>query len=101
MTPSALSSANPEQLRAALSPYLASFGDEDHGLGLVVDADRTLAPEDTGRLVGATFGLNERIRHIFEILGYNEEAFARVSELWGEVDALAYLRAVESTAAGT
>jgi phosphoserine phosphatase len=52
---------------------------------LIIDADRTLAPQDTGRIVGRALGIDGRIRAVFETLGYTTEAFRRVSEIWSEV----------------
>ncbi len=92
--------ANEDKIVAILSPYLASFRDPGAGLGLVIDADRTLAPEDSGRLVGAIFGLNERIRHVFETLGYTDRAFEKVSEFWGQVEPVAYLQSAERVGEG-
>lgn len=57
------------------------------GVALVLDADRTLAPVDTGREVGRHFHLNDTIRAVFERLGYSREAFARVAAIWSEVPA--------------
>lgn len=68
----------------------------DYPLGtcLLVDADRTLCPEDTGRLVGQAFGVNNRIRDIFETLDYHDDAFAAVSSIWSSIPSEAYLREI-------
>jgi phosphoserine phosphatase len=68
---------------------------------LVVDADRTLAPDDTGRRVGEAFAINEPIRAVFEALGYVEEAFRRVSGIWSEVPPDRYLVEIERVAVET
>ena len=75
---------------------------EEHSLGvcLVVDADRTLCSEDTGRLIGQGFGVNRSIRRIFEQLGYQDEAFTAVSALWSAIHKEAYLYELESVANG-
>ncbi len=65
---------------------------------LVLDADRTLAPVDTGRQVGSLLGLNARIRAMFENTGYTTEAFARHAEIWSAVPTQTYLEAVEEIA---
>lgn len=62
---------------------------------LVLDADRTLAPVDTGRQVGALLGLNTRIREMFEDSGYTVEAFSRHAEIWSAVPRGAYLEAID------
>ena len=73
-----------------------------HRLGrcLVVDADRTLCAEDTGRLVGHTLGINTSIRRIFEQIGYQDEAFTAVSSLWSAVCEDVYVSKLESVAEG-
>lgn len=73
---------------------------EGHPLGvcLVIDADRTLSSEDTGRLVGHSLGINESIRQIFERLGYLDEAFTAVSTLWSAVCRDVYVSELECVA---
>lgn len=63
---------------------------------LVIDADRTLAPQDTGRLVGRALGVDQRIRQVFETRGYEAESFARVTEIWGSIAPRMYLAAVDA-----
>lgn len=92
--------ATREEIQSVLGPYLRKFGCADGRLALVIDADRTLAPEDTGRLVGAAFGINEEIRCIFETLGYCEQAFIDVSKVWGKLPSGAYLLAISKAAEG-
>jgi phosphoserine phosphatase len=87
------------QLQSALAHYLRRFGAGRGDAGLVIDADRTLAPEDTGRLVGANLGLNDRIRVVFGAYGYEDRAFALVSEVWGVIPPETYLSAVANVAA--
>ena len=58
---------------------------------LLVDADRTLAPEDTGRLVTSTFGLAEAIRAGFELHGYSPLGFATMSSIVSEIPVQSYL----------
>lgn len=65
---------------------------------LVLDADRTLAPVDTGRQVGALLGLNSRIREMFEGMGYTAEAFSRHAEIWSAVPRTSYIEAIEEIA---
>jgi len=62
---------------------------------LVLDADRTLSPVDTGRQVGALLGLNSRIREMFEATGYTVEAFFRHAKIWSAVPMPAYLAAID------
>lgn len=68
------------------------------GVCLVLDADRTLSEEDTGRLVGHPLGLNESIRRIFEQGGYLDEAFTDVSALWSAVCSDLYVSELERVA---
>lgn len=65
----------------------------------MVDADRTLAPQDTGRVVGRRLGVDEAIRSIFEAHGYCEEAFSRVANVWGTIPAERYLEVAVTAAA--
>ena len=65
---------------------------------LVIDADRTLAPQDTGRLVGRATGVDTAIRAIFEARGYVEEAFSLVAEVWSGLRADHYLAQVREVA---
>jgi phosphoserine phosphatase len=69
------------------------------GFVLVVDADRTLAPEDTGRLTGRALGVDDRIRSIFADLGYGPEAFEAVAGVWSEIPVRRYLDAVAAVTA--
>lgn len=69
-----------------------------YGVCLVLDADRTLSIEDTGRSVGAALGLNDQIRSIFERLGYEDDAFSAVSAVWSAVDVSAYSSEIERVA---
>lgn len=64
----------------------------------VLDADRTLASPDTGRLVGAPFGVNEPIRSVFEDEGYSADAFLRVAEIWASIPDDDYLGQVQKVA---
>ncbi|MGI0071140.1 MAG: HAD family hydrolase [Thermoplasmata archaeon] len=85
-----------DELRSSLSPSWDRYGPGRGRCGLVIDADRTLAAEDSGRLVGGVFGLNEEIRQIFETLGYVSGAFERVAGTWGRIPCGAYLGAAEA-----
>lgn len=73
---------------------------DGHPLGtcLVVDADRTLCPEDTGLLVGHAFGIENSIRRIFEQLGYQDEAFTAASGQWSAIRKEAYVSELERVA---
>ncbi len=85
-----------QELERTLSPYL-----RDHARGgwcLVIDADRTLSPDDTGRRVGRILGVNEEIRAAFETHGYSEAAFSRVAAIWGCVDNERYFAAITEVA---
>lgn len=75
---------------------------ESHPLGicLVLDADRTLSLEDTGRLVGNSLGINDSIRQIFEQRGYLDEAFTEVSAIWSAVCRDVYVSELERVADG-
>lgn len=74
-----------EELEHEMRSELATMYGNRRAPALVVDADRTLSPDDSGRMVGEAFGLNRRIRAVFEGAGYNKDAFARVAEIWSEV----------------
>lgn len=87
-------------LHKALRKHMPLRDDYSLGVCLVVDADRTLCSEDTGRLVGHRFGLNSSIRRIFEQLGYQDEAFTAVSALWSAINIEEYLSELESVANG-
>ncbi len=65
---------------------------------LLLDADRTLSPVDTGRVVGGILGQNDAVRAVFETQGYTCTAFERVAELWSRIPADRYLEAVEQAA---
>ena len=90
--------------RATISQLLESIGALAHGprestrYCLVVDADRTLAPQDTGRLVGRATELDAIIRVIFEQCDYTEDAFQRVAATWGTLTVERYLAAIALTA---
>jgi phosphoserine phosphatase len=56
------------------------------GWALVLDADRTLAPLDTGRVIGRELGIHERIRAMFSQRGYTHGAFAEHASIWSEVE---------------
>jgi phosphoserine phosphatase len=64
---------------------------------LVIDADRTLGPHDTGRLVGRSLGVDDAIRAVFEAHGYVEEAFSLVAEIWSGLEPEPYLAEVRKT----
>jgi phosphoserine phosphatase len=89
-----------ERLRSALAGI--AEGPARGRVCLVIDADRTLAPEDTGRLVGRATGVDGAIRSVFETHGYVEEAFTLVAETWAGVRPEHYLaqvsRAVDAVA---
>jgi len=65
---------------------------------LLLDADRTLTPTDTGRAVGGRLGLNDRIRAVFERLDYTDEAFARVVDIWSAVPVESFRAACDEVA---
>lgn len=94
----ALSRPSAAQLRPLLGAAASGPG-AGTGVCLVIDADRTLAPEDSGRLIGQALGLNESIRAIFEEHGYTEPAFARVAEQWSRVPAARYRDEIERVSA--
>lgn len=89
----------PESLAARIPAWTERWNARSGGWALVVDADRTLAPVDTGRQIGEVFALNEAIRATFEALGYATAAFVRVSEIWSEVPADRYAAQIEQVAA--
>ncbi|NJK33038.1 MAG: hypothetical protein HC927_11865 [Deltaproteobacteria bacterium] len=64
----------------------------------MLDADRTLAEPDTGRLVGEAFEVNSRIRSVFAAQGYSTQAFANVSEIWSGVALEHYSAQIERVA---
>jgi hypothetical protein len=79
-------------LLSELTRCISPLTDYPIGTCLLVDADRTLCTEDTGRLVGQKFSINHRIRHIFECLDYHDEAFTAVSSVWSSIPIDAYFR---------
>jgi phosphoserine phosphatase len=91
-------SASRGQLTSCLDPLMRGPGASTSGACLVIDADRTLAPQDTGRLVGARLGLDQVIRRLFEINGYCEYAFSSVAEVWAGVPIEWYLSEVRQVA---
>jgi phosphoserine phosphatase len=58
---------------------------------LLVDGDRTLAPEDTGRLVTGAFGMAEEIRTGFERHGYSPLGFATMAAIVSAIPIHRYL----------
>lgn len=58
---------------------------------LLVDADRTLSVDDTGRLVGQRFLVNEKIKQIFQEFDYCDNAFLAVSKIWSSIPRDLYL----------
>jgi len=88
-----------ESLAARMPAWTERWGSRSGGWALVVDADRTLAPVDTGRRIGAAFALNEAIRTTFEALGYVTAAFLRVSEIWSDIPVDRYVAEIERVAA--
>jgi phosphoserine phosphatase len=86
------------QLAKSLGLLTHAWGASPEGACLVIDADRTLAPQDTGRLVGARLGLDQVIRRLFETNGYSEHAFALVAEVWAGVPIERYLSEVRQVA---
>jgi len=85
-------------LHAEVTSCIPMLTDYPVGTCLLVDADRTLCPEDTGRLVGQAFGINHRIRQIFETLDYQDDAFTAVSSVWSSIPSDAYFRELEIVA---
>ena len=85
-------------LHELLVRYMPLRHEHPKGVCLVVDADRTLCSEDTGRLVGGKLGINSSIRHVFEQSGYQDEAFTDVSVLWSDIHKDVYLYELESVA---
>jgi phosphoserine phosphatase len=77
---------------------LALGHDSNSPWAFVLDADRTLAKPDTGRLVGEAFELNASIRAVFEVHGYSSDAFRLVSRIWSKVPCEQYLARVEQVA---
>ena len=73
-----------------------------HRVVLLVDADWTLAPLDTGRavgdLLGDRLGINSRIKATFQQHGYTRRAFEEVALLWSDVPLSAFARACETVA---
>lgn len=88
-----------ESLVARMPAWTERWDPRTGGWALVVDADQTLAPVDTGRRIGEAFALNEAIRATFEALGYATAAFLRVSEIWSEVPVDRYVAEIERVAA--
>ncbi len=86
--------ADVHQLRHAIEGLAAGPRDPTQRVCLVVDADRTLAPQDTGRIAGRRLGVDDAIRATFEAHGYCEAAFSKVADLWGEIPTERYFEAV-------
>jgi len=88
-----------ESLVARMPAWTERWGLRAGSWALVIDADRTLAPVDTGRQIGEAFALNEAIRATFEAHGYATAAFLRVSEIWSDVPVDRYVAEIERVAA--
>lgn len=88
-----------DALRAELARHVPLRSENSKMVCVIIDADRTLAPEDTGRLVGRALGIDDAIRGIFAEFGYVDEAFTAVSGVWSSVGKAVYERELESVAA--
>ena len=66
---------------------------------LVLDADRTLAPIDTGREIGRDFDVNGRIRALFESEGYATSSFRQHAAVWTAIPTEPFLVACQRVAA--
>jgi phosphoserine phosphatase len=88
-----------DALRVELVRYIPLRSEYSKSVYVVIDADRTLAPEDTGRLVGRALGIDDAISRIFAEFDYIDEAFTAVSALWSSVGKADYERGLESVAA--
>lgn len=91
--------AQAHQLRDAVGHLTDGPRTPGHDVCLVVDGDRTLAPQDSGRLVGRRLGVDDAIRATFEALGYCSEAFSQVADHWATIPPARYLDVVGSAAA--
>lgn len=89
-----------EALLEELSECMPRRVDFSLGRCLVVDADRTLCFEDTGRLVGNVLGVNESIRLIFEKHGYKDEAFMAASDIWSSINKEIYISSINYVVEG-
>jgi len=87
-----------ESLHAELMNHMPLRAEYPLGVCLVVDADRTLTPEDSGRLIGRALDIDESIRQIFEELDYVNEAFTSASRVWSNIHQSDYLREIEKVA---
>jgi phosphoserine phosphatase len=90
--------ASRTELENRLTSVIWDVHHVSRGVALVIDADRTLGPHDTGRLVGLRFGLNDRIRSVFQAKGYTEDAFCEVAGLWSEARVDHYIEEFRSVA---
>lgn len=88
-----------ESLHSELINHMPLRAEYPLGVCLVVDADRTLTPEDSGRLIGRALGIDDSIRQIFEELDYVDEAFIRASGVWSSIHQADYMREIEKVAA--
>lgn len=70
------------------------------GWGLVLDADRTLAPVDTGRSIGRELAIEGRIRDMFAMRGYTRCAFEEHARIWSEVEPTALADVAERVGNG-
>lgn len=84
-----------DELTSKILPFV------DKGAALLLDADRTLTPIDTGREVGNAFGLNDQIRSIFENQGYSDAAFLAAARAWGSIPEHLYVAELERVADST
>lgn len=87
-----------ETLLAELENCMPARGHHPLGVTLLVDADRTLGPDDTGRLVGRALGVDETIRRVFETSDYIDDSFTRVASIWSSIHVDAYLQEVSRVA---
>jgi phosphoserine phosphatase len=95
---STLSTIAGEAVLAELKGHVSARADHPLGVTLLVDADRTLGADDTGRLVGRALGVDQAIRRIFEDNGYLDDAFMSVSNVWSSIRVDAYLEAIARVA---
>lgn len=93
-----LSTLAGQKLYHELSNHMPSR--ESHALGtcLVLDADRTLSPEDSGLIVARAFGVEADVRKIFERHDYDDAAFTEVSLVWSAISQELYVREIERVA---
>lgn len=98
MTASLMPPLSGSRLAHLLREYLPAPQEDRLGAALVLDGDRTLAPQDTGRIIGRALGVDDRIRSAFVSHGYTDDSFGIVADIWSTIPLVAYQQRIRSVA---